>query len=192
MRKQVIGLLLCAGAMALPECALAQGGYRSSDPNFGHFYMGRQEWQYIDQSPVVTGTPPGPPGAQGQQPGAAPARPAPLPKAGWVPYSSTIPSVQNALPQVNNGVPKPMPAAAPRGPGGPAGMRGKAGSLKGRPAAAAAPKAPQGIQTYNSYKGYGGGAPAPAPSAFAGAGASTSTNVKGSVLHWARPKARTY
>ncbi len=160
--------------------ALAQG-YRSENPNLGHFYMGRQEWQYVDESPVIRGQPGAPVGQQGAGP--APAGPMPLPKAGFMPYSSTIPSVRDALPKVNNGVPKPMPAAA----AGPSGMKGRAGSLKPKQAASAGP---QGLKTYTPYKGYGG---APATAAAGGGGsASTSTRVSGSVLHWARPKARSY
>lgn len=186
MKKSICILLLCAGFAGVSGPALAQGGYRSNDPNIGHFYMARQEWQYIDNSPVVTGQP-GSPGAAGQ--GAMPpaAAPAPLPKAGWVPYSSTIPSVQNALPKVNNGVPKPMPAAAP----GPSGQRGKAGSLNlRRPAAAAAPAGPPAVKSYAPYKGYGGGSTGSAASG--GAGYSSSTQVKGSVLHFTRPRASSY
>lgn len=181
MRKRVVCLVLCAGFTALSQPAQAQG-YRSSDPNMRNFYMGRQQWQYIDESPVVTGTPPTP-GAQGQ--GSLPAAPAQLPKAGWQPYSSSIPSVKNALPQVNNGVPKPVPAA----PAGPAGLKGKAGNLKPG-SVAAKPSGPQAVKTYSTYKGYGGQAPAAGAHAAVGAGTSTSTNVKGNVLRWTRPTVR--
>lgn len=167
---------------------MAQGGFRQTDPNMGHFYMARQQWQIIEDAPVVTGQPGSPGGAAQQM--AAPNRPVPLPKAGWMPYSSSIPSVQNALPQVNNGVPKPMPAAPP--PSRPSGMHGKAGNLNLKPKAQTA-SGPPAVKSYSSYKGYGGGLPSgQAASASAGGGSSASTNVKGSVLHWARPKVRSY
>jgi hypothetical protein len=187
MRRQILCLLVCAVITSTAGAAMAQGGFRQSDPNIGHFYMARQQWQIIEDAPVVTGQPGSPGGAAQQM--AAPNRPVPLPKAGWMPYSSSIPSVQNALPQVNNGVPKPMPAA-PAAPRGPSGMHGKAGNLSLKPKAPAS-SGPPTVKAYAPYKGYGGGAPA-GQSAYTGGGSSASTNVKGSVLHWARPKIRSY
>ncbi len=184
MLRRFLCLILAGGCTAIPMSAWAQGGFHKTDPNMRNFYMARQEWQYVDQSPVITGTPPNP-AAQGQGQGALPAAPATLPKAGWTPYSSSIPSVQNALPKVNNGVPKPMPATPA---GGPSGTKGKAGSLKVQ--TAAKPTGPVGLKAYTPYKGYGVGATAPGTST--GAGVSTSTNVKGNVLQWARPKVRNY
>jgi hypothetical protein len=184
MRKTFLLVTLCSVAATSVVPALAQ---RSSDPNFNHFYMARQQITITDDGPVVNDqrTNPQAGGAGGGVGGMAGGPPA-LPKAGWQPYSSSIPSVRTGLPQVVNGVPPKAP------PPGPSGMSGRAGALKAKKgASAAAPRTPSNVvQTYNAYKGYGGNL-SPASTGGGGGGTasySTNTNVQGSVLHWARKK----
>jgi hypothetical protein len=169
------------------QTAFAQRNY---DPNLNHFYMGRQQVQVIDDSPIVS---PGSSGAAtsgGRMNGAMPNRPLPLPSAGWQTYTpAQPPGFTTGLPKVNNGVPQKP------GPQGPAGQKGKAGTLaagkgktKGKPSQVAA--SPNGVSAYKPYATY-----KPAPS---GASATTgmnnqqsTTNVRGSILHWARGPHRT-
>jgi len=181
MRTIFLTFAVLAGLVAPAEQALAQ---RSSDPNFGHFYMGRQQITITDDSPIINDqrTMQGPGGGGGN--GGLPAGPIPLPKAGWQPYSSTIPGVQTALPKVVNGVPPKMPAA----PAGPKAMQGNAGALKAK--APAKPAGPVTVKSYNAYKGYGGSLPgSTGAGASGGPSYSSNTAVQGSVLHWARKKA---
>src|SRR3990167_2664998 len=113
--------VLCALAAAGPT-AFAQ---RSDNPNLRNFYMSRQQWTITDDAPIVNDqrTQPGPANQGGQ--GALQAGPTPLPRAGWQPYSSSIPSVRTALPEVNTGVPKNLPTAP-----SPRGVKANAGTLK--------------------------------------------------------------
>jgi hypothetical protein len=146
--------------------------------------MARQEIQMIDDSPVVNDqrTQPQPPG---QQQGAAgmPNRPVPLPRAGWQPYSSSMPgSMSNSLPKVVNGVPPKAPPPVAVKP-----QMGKAGAYKGK-MPAAKPSGPAVAKTYAPYKGYGGNQPAPVTSSAAGSQTSATTNVQGSLLHWSRTR----
>ncbi len=182
MIKATLALLLCAGLVGSTGAALAQ---RSSDPNLRNFYMARQQWSVTDDSPVITGSPGAPPGAAAGGMGGLPAGPAPLPRAGWQGYSTQIPSVKTALPQVNNGVPKALPRAQNL-----SGQQAKAGSLKLKPQAAK-PTGPVGTQTYQAYKGYGGGLTPSTGSGYgSGSGLRTTTGVQGNVLDWARKKRR--
>ena len=181
MTKATLALLLCAGLVGSTGAAMAQ---RSSDPNLRNFYMARQQWQITDDTPVVTGSPGAPPGAAAGGMGGMPAGPAPLPRAGWTGYSSQIPSVKTALPQVNNGVPKSLPRAQ-----NVSGQQAKAGTLK--PMKPAKPAGPVGTQTYQAYKGYGGSLTPSTGSGYgSGSGLRTSTGVKGNVLDWARKTRR--
>jgi hypothetical protein len=162
--------------------ALAQ---QPSDPNMRNFYMARQQITITDDGPLINDqrTNPQAAGAGGGV-GGMPGVPAGLPKAGWQPYSSSLPGVRSGLPQVVNGVPPKAP------PPSPAGMSGRAGALKAKKSAPVAPRGPATVQTYNAYKGYGGNL-TPSSTSGAGGGAatySTNTNVQGSVLHWARHK----
>src|SRR5437868_14255508 len=101
MRKFYVSLLLCAFSAGVFLPALAQ---RASDPNFGHFYMARQQVTITDDGPIVNDqrTNPAAKGA-GAGVGGMQGGPPPLPKAGWQPYSSEIPSVRTDLPKVANG-----------------------------------------------------------------------------------------
>ncbi|HEY9869966.1 MAG TPA: hypothetical protein V6D08_12435 [Candidatus Obscuribacterales bacterium] len=182
MKKATLALLMCAGLVGTVGPAEAQ---RTSDPNLRNFYMARQQWQIIDDSPVVTGSPGMPGGAAAAGAGALPAGPMPLPKAGWQPYSSSIPSVRTALPQVNTGVPKALPPAQNK-----SGQMAKAGSLKLPKQATPAPSGPVSVKSYQAYKGYGGSLTPSTGSAYGGGGLQTQTQVQGSVLHWARGKRR--
>lgn len=185
MRKTYMTLLLVAGMISAVTPSNAQP---SSDPNLRNFYMARQQITITDDGPLINDQRTVPqPGAAGGGPGAGgmPGLPVGLPRAGWQPYSSQIPSVRTALPKVNNGVPPKMPPATPGG------LSGKAGALKAKPGAVAKPAAPAGVQSYQAYKGYGGNL-TPSTSSGSGsggaAGYSSTSNVQGSVLHWARKK----
>jgi hypothetical protein len=179
--------MLAAGGLILPfgcSPALAQG--RSSDPNIGHFYMARQQWQIMDDAPQIYDKR-SDPAAVNQQSG-IPRGPAPLPRAGFTSYSSALPQGMSAgLPQVVNGVPRKMPApvrsVAPR--------TGKAGAYK--PKSTPRPSGPAMAKTYSPYQGYGGGQPVSAgPAAgnnsYGQTGVSSSTGVKGNLLHWSRSR----
>jgi hypothetical protein len=203
--------LLALGLVLSPLSASAQGGgFRSTSQSArdglsdgSSFYMSRRQMQVVDDSPIIkySGGGQAPPGAVGGLGGAA----APLPRAGFQSYSSSINQAYQApLPKVNNGVPpKPVFSAESGGPGGPGSLKAKAGGLrkgrgKGKPDATAKASAPavppgaQGTHAYDSYKGYNPAAAVPYGSSAAGAGAAagasstTQTNVKGSVLHWSR------
>jgi len=179
MRKATLALLLCAGLVGGTGAAMAQ---RTSDPNLRNFYMARQQWSITDDSPVITGSPGAAAGAAGGAMGGMQGGPPPLPKAGWQGYSSQIPSVRTALPQVNNGVPKSLPKAQNL-----SGQQAKAGSLKPGKPAAAKPAGPVGTESYQAYKGYGGSlTPSTGYGSGSGSGVRTSTGVQGNVLNWAR------
>lgn len=183
--RNVLTLVLLGATIGSAAPARAQ---RSSDPNIGHFYMARQQVQITDDAPMYNDlrTNPQPPGAQ-QGVGGMPAQRQPLPKAGWQPYSSSIPSLHNSLPTTFNGVPKPVPQ--PRVTG----QSAKAGAYKPkRPAATSAPRptGPVAVKRYSPYQGYGTptGMSSPAPTYAANRNAGSSTNVKGSLLHWSRAR----
>ncbi len=160
---------------------------RSDNPNLRNFYMSRQQWTITDDAPIINDQRTQPGASQGGQ-GALPAGPAPLPKAGWQPYSSNIPSVRTALPEVNTGVPKNLPTAP-----SPRGVKANAGTLKPKgPAAQSKPATPTTVQSYSTYRGYGSNL-SPATGSGTGQGSmQSSTSVQGSVLHWARSKRKAY
>jgi len=177
MRISVLAIFLLAGVAVEQLPAHAQGFIKKeSDLPKVNWYMARQQITITDDAPIINDqrTGPGAAASGGMQGGRLP-----LPKAGWQPYSSSIPSVRSGLPQVNNGVPPRMPDPPPV----PAGLRGRAGNLKAKPAAAARPST---VQNYKAYKGYGVGA-TPSSTGYGNSNARTSTSVRG-VLHWARPK----
>ena len=186
------GLWLMAAAVSAVATVAPANAQRSADPNLGHFYMGRQQIEIIDESPQVqyrtNGGAAGPsggfsaPGANG---------PVALPRAGFQSYTPIAPPVNNSLPRVPNGVPPKLP---PSGPMGANGMRAQAGALPGGAKARTAAKKPAGdpnaVKAYKSYKGYGGPVTTPAvvapPVGLGFGNQQSSTNVQGSVLHWAR------
>lgn len=196
---KVLGLL-ALGLIFSPLAASAQGGgFRSTSQSArdglsdgSSFYMSRRQYQVIDDSPIVKY-------GNGAAPGSAPSggfggAAAPLPRAGFQSYSSSLnQNYQAPLPKVHNGVP-PKPVFAPES-GGPSSMTAKAGGLskskkKKQVTAPKAPAVPDGIHAYDSYKGYNPAASVPygttAITGGSSASSSTQTNVKGSVLHWSR------
>ncbi len=166
-----LSLVACANLPALAQ--------RQSDPNIGHFYMARQQITITDDAPSVNDQRTTP-AAAAQGSGALPGRPVGLPRAGWMPYSQSIPSLKTSLPKTNNGVPEkapppPQPSAAA--------MRARAGALL--KASAPKPKASQPsapvVKAYTPYKQY-----EPESAAAGSAAMNSNANVRGSVLHWAR------
>lgn len=154
---------------------LPASAQKQSDPNLGHFYMARQQVSITDDSPVIINRQGGGAGAPGT--GALPAGPMPLPRAGWVPYSQSVPGLSTNLPRTNNGVPPKMAPAAP-----PRAMKARTGALKVPRATAAVPSGPAPVKSYGSYKTY----PQEQQPVGGLATNNSSANVKGSVLHWAR------
>ncbi len=182
MNQGLLSLYLIGAMALLPLSAQAQSG-RQGDPNLGHFYMARQQVQIIDESPMVQYQPASPAAAAQQGNGALPAGPMPLPKAGWQPYSSSLPSgMGSSLPKVVNGVPPKAPPVKNVSP-----MKGKAGQYKFKTPAATVPSGPK---SYTPYKGYGGAPPVQATGS--GSSSSSSTKVQGNVLHWSRVKRGSY
>lgn len=187
MKGIVSALLVCGiatGAFAAP--ALAQD-------NLGHFYMARQQIQILDDAPVIYDKRTQPSAAQQGAP--IPRGPAPLPRAGFTPYSSSLPTgMSSGLPEVVNGVPKKIPApAAPKI----SAKSAKAGAYKVKPAAS--PKPGSNVaKTYSPYKGYGGGNPYAQAQQSASSGnsygtsASSATAVRGNLLHWSRTRRSGY
>lgn len=183
--KLIAALAIAALPIAFAQDALAQ--QKARNPNMGHFYMARQQWQVTDDAPIVRyrGN-----GAGAQQQRALPRGPAPLPKAGFQRFSQTLPSYRNTLPQVNNGVPKPVRQAPPNRR-----IKGKSGkalkwkkSKKSTNAKKKTVKKPVKTKSYSPYKGYNPKV-VKKPAHRSGSGASkhhTKTKVRGSVLHWAR------
>lgn len=161
----------------------------SDNPNMSHFYMARQQIQILDDAPVIYDKRTNP-AAAAQSQGALPRGPAPLPRAGFNSYSSSLPQgMGSSLPEVVNGVPKKIPPpAAPKGVNP---NMAKAGKYKN--AAAKKPAKPSGpvvTKTYAPYQGYGapaGSAASSRPVASYGSN-SSSTNVRGSLLHWSRTR----
>lgn len=187
-------ILSIALAIACSNPAQAQGGFggKRDLQDASQFYMSRRQVQVIDDSPIIkTGNGQlAPAGANGINGGA------PLQRAGFSSYTSSMPTITAPLPKVNNGVPKPDPIG-----GGSAGgsntyknAKAKAGALsnsKGKPKAAAkTPAAPSGVQSYGEYRGYStqGAGEYALSNGGAAASSSTSTNVRGSVLHWSRKR----
>ncbi len=159
--------------------ALAQ---RQSDPNIGHFYMARQQITITDEAPSVNDQRTNPAAAAAGASGGLPGRPMGLPRAGWQPYSQSIPSLRTSLPKTNNGVPEKAPPPPPMG------MQGRTGRLLNGPKTASRPKsstpsAPSVpvVKAYTPYKQY-----EPDSAAAGSAALNANSNVRGSVLHWAR------
>ncbi len=143
---------------------------RGSDPNMGHFYMGRQQIQITDDTPIVNYKGGDPAQQQQQNPALQQTqkRPVPLPRAGFTGYTPppTASGFNPNLPSVENGVPRrELPAAGPaldHGDGstrrGPKGKQAKAGSLKpgagGKQATANSGSFTGPTKSYAPYKGY--------------------------------------
>lgn len=165
-------------ALSLAMCATVPAfAQLQSDPNLGHFYMARQQITITDDAPSVNDQRTNPAAAAGN--GALPNRPIGLPRAGWQPYSQSIPNLRTSLPKTNNGVPEKAPPPRPV----PTAMRARAGGLK----AAAKPKSSQPaapvVKAYAPYKQY-----EPDSAAAGSAALNSNSNVRGSVLHWARSR----
>ncbi|PWU02035.1 MAG: hypothetical protein C5B53_02160 [Candidatus Melainabacteria bacterium] len=190
MSNQKLLLAIClAASLGFPLAAQAQ---RNNNPNLNHFYMGRQQVQIIDESPMIMNQPGGGAAAGGgNMNGSMPNRPLPLPHAGWQSYTQAQPpGFATGLPKVINGVP---PKAVPQGP---AGNKAKAGALtankgkpKGKPSQVAG--SPTTVSSYKPYATYKPVQQA-APGAVGVNNQQTTTNVRGNILHWARGPHRTY
>lgn len=188
-----ISVVLSGFLVGAMQPADAQGFLkgRTEDLPKVQFYMARQQWQYVDDSPLINGQPgtPGQPQPGQSAPGANNGRPMPLPRSGFQSYSPSQPAFNTSLPKVVNGVP-PKDVEAPAAPKG--GKKAKTGKLGpasgGAPATAKTPKAPTTTaKSYSPYKGYNPQQPSQmqATSANAGSNMQSNTRVRG-VLHWAR------
>lgn len=195
-----LALLAALAASFTCQAAFAQGGFSSTSQSGRHkdlgdgasFYMARRQYQVVDDSPIVkySGGPGGAAAAAGGNSN-LPGGQAPLQRAGFTSYSTSLPTITAPLPKVNNGVPvQPAPAALPKSSSAKAGSLGKGKKVSAKPAPAPRPAEPDGIHAYNSYKGYNPSAALPygttVPGGAAGSSMSRSGNVKGSVLHWSR------
>jgi len=161
--KLSLTLSTLIGLNCLAQPAFCQRDY---NPNYNHFYMGRQEWTVEDNSPVIidkTGT------ANSGANGSLINRPTPLPKAGWQGYApiDNPPASNNAK---SAGATKSKNSAASK-----AGQKGHTGNLSST-------NSPNAIRGYKPYATYSN--PVSAPNA--GADLTTTQHVKGSLLHWAR------
>jgi hypothetical protein len=164
---------------------------QSENPNLRNFYMGRQQWDVLDNGPIINNrtTPPGAPasgGAPAMQ-GSMPQRMG-LPQAGWNSYAPAVspPGLSTSLPKVNNGVPKKGPM--------PTGKRARPGALVGNANKPSAPAVdPNVLKAYKPYNTYSN----PDAAAVAvGDGNKASAKVHGNLvdqqprrndaLHWAR------
>ncbi len=197
VRFFAISAMLVSAFLGTVQTAGAQGFIKKSTEELPkvQFYMARQQWQVVDDSPIVNYKQ-GAPGQQPQQPGQSGGmlnRPAPLPRAGFQQYSPQAPTFGGGLPQVVNGVPPKDVAPAPvkHGKKAKAGKLGPGGNGSQGTTTASKPNQPvSAAKAYSPYKGYNPQSPPPAQGPGTGLAANqnnqTRTNVKGSVLHWAR------
>ncbi|HEY9678607.1 MAG TPA: hypothetical protein V6C76_11390 [Drouetiella sp.] len=163
--------------LSLAVCAFQPvAAQPSSDPNLGHFYMARQQITITDDGPSVNDQRTNPAAAQS---GGMPNRPVGLPRAGWQPYSQSVPQLRTSLPKTNNGVPEKAPPPPQPNPNA---LRARAGGLKPNKPKASQPSTPV-VKAYSPYKQY-----EPDSAAAGSAAMNSNANVRGSVLHWARPK----
>lgn len=153
------------------------------NPNLRHYYMARQQVQIIDDAPQYNDLRSNP-AAQSQRPPAA--APQALPRAGFNSFMSGYAggAARSGLPQVNNGVPRALPAATSA-----KGQSASAGKLK-----SATKTASTAAKTSPIVKGYKPYATAPSNASAVGSGSassssSASTSVKGNVLHWNQKRA---
>jgi len=153
--------------------------------------MARRQYQVVDDSPIVKHSNGQAAAAGASGMGAMPSGQAPLQRAGFMQYSTSMPTITAPLPKVNNGVPTPqtpLPGAKGKSASAKAGSLGKGKKVSTKPSVPAVVEPDGGIHAYNSYKGYNPSASLPysAVGGAAGSGMSSSGNVKGSVLHWSR------
>jgi hypothetical protein len=180
-------ILSCLVGILQPVNAQEYSPYsKLDDPNLKHFYMGRQEIEVFDNTPIVKYRGGGGGDTAGQQSPTGPQGPAPLPAAGFQQYSSNVHGGPLNLPKVENGVP---PKAPP-----PASLKGNAGKLKAKtstragaalskkPASASHPTVETYKQTYQTR---------PQSGAPAETGISSSQKVHGKLLPWATTRHRT-
>lgn len=166
----------------IPSIAQEYSTYsKSDDPNLKHFYMGRQEIEIFDTSPIVKYR--GSAGDAGQQPaGASPQGPIPLPPSGFQQYSSNVRGGPLNLPKVENGVPpKAPPPKSMKGStekSHPHSARAHTTTLsRGASSSAAKPVIKTYKQTYQTR---------PRPTATQqGVGLSSIQRVRGKLLPWA-------
>jgi hypothetical protein len=173
-------VILCVFGLSSIQRAYAQDYSTSKvgDPNLKHFYMGRQEIEVIDNTPIVKYRN-GPGSAAGQQGTPGVQGPQPLPAAGFQQYSSNVKGGPLNLPKVENGVPHQLP---------PAPLKGNTAKLKSKTSAQITakktPAAPAAIETYKqSYK-------TRSPSVTPNNGVSSTQKVHGKLLPFATTRHR--
>jgi hypothetical protein len=163
----------------------AQYSSKMDDPNYKHFYMGRQEIEVLDNSPIVKYRRSA--GAGGGQTGGVQG-PVPLPAAGFQQYSNNVPSGPSNLPKVENGVPHKLPLAAKGNPGK---LKAKASTqtsarLLGRsslPSTAAKPTVAKYKKSYQTR---------PESASSGAASLNSAQKVRGKLLPWATNKHQNY
>ena len=162
--------------MLSSQCA--SFGQRSTDPNLGHYYMGRQQITITDETPMVIDKTTGGAAGGGGAAGSLPGRPTALPRATFQSYSPEAPlTTGRNLPKLVNGVPPKAP------PPQAAGRKAKPGKLAaGKSTPKPSVNTPTGASAYKPYQTYG----APSSTASSAGSASTQSNVRGNLLHWAR------
>lgn len=182
--KLIVTIAVAALPVAFAPDALAQN---SHNPNMGHFYMARQQWQVTNDSPVINGQGGGAP----QQNVSAPNGPPPLPRASFTRFSQSMPQYRSDLPTVHNGVPKPMPAQRTKVVRS-KGNSGKTGKWTPPKKKIVKKQGPITSKSYSPYKGYDPKVvvkphhTGSRGSSHAASSTQTKTKVRGSVLHWAR------
>jgi len=161
---------------------LAQNGDHT---NLSHFYMARQQIDILDDSPAINDmrSQPGAAAAQRGASGALPNRPVGLPRAGFMPYSQSLPSVQSSLPKTFNGVPPKAPPPQINANLARA-NKYKAPRLGPPPEHGSIVAPPTVAKHYSPYRGYGGDSPGRYTTSSAGS-ASSSTALHGSLLNQA-------
>jgi hypothetical protein len=194
MRRLQVAISTIGVLAAAIAPALAQNGDHT---NLSHFYMARQQIDILDDAPAVNDmrTQPGAAAQRGAS-GALPNRPVGLPRAGFMPYSQNLPSVQSSLPKTFNGVP---PKAPPQqvNPNLAKANKFKAPRLGPPPQGGGTVSAPTVAKRYSPYRGYGldGGG----TRTSSGGSSATSTALHGSLmnqpmsagssaLHWSRTR----
>jgi hypothetical protein len=208
VRLTLASIALVTTTFAAVPDASAQGFLRTRKEELPkvQYFMARQQWQMVDDSPAINDQRTGFQSQQsGNAPGALGNRPRALPKAGFQGYAP-MPTMQDGgLPQVNNGVPRDLPNISNRKGGMQAkagkltsdkkGKKGKSGTGGGGSTSTATAKKPTNTapKSYSPYRGYDprsmtaadsnqGVAPGANPSQQ-----KVNTKVRG-VLHWAHGK----
>src|ERR1700734_2425611 len=100
--------------------AFAQGFIKKDQdlPNASGFYMARQQWQIIQEAPIINGQV-NPAAQQGNRNAIPGVPPRGLPRAGFQNWSQEVapPGLSSSLPKVNNGVPPKLPPQKALPPG---------------------------------------------------------------------------